>query len=474
MNKYKKLVSDTALFMASSFASKLLVFLMLPFYTNILTVEEYAVADLIITTQNIFFPILTLSISEAMLRFPFDNTIKKNELLTIGITFVLGSTLVLMSLSPVIACFSITLSDYWLFFIGSYFATAAQTLLSYYIRGCGETKIFAIQGIVHAVVLVGCNILFLLVFNLKLEGYLLSIILSNLSCVVYMVYRGNALYDMINPRWNQKLCIKVLQYSVPMVPTVIAWWIMQTSDKYIIIAKLGLESSGIYSVAYKIPSMLSIVTSLFTQAWQISAIQNYDEKDNPEFVGNVYNVYSLLNTFVCGFLILLTKPLSYILYAKEFYVAWICVPILLLAYVFNGISGMLQSVFTASKKTKYLMLSTGCGAILNVILNFIFVEKFGIIGAAWTTLIGFIATWVIRFYVAQKIMPFPVKMFRQSVSYILLLIEAVIIIGIPKYEMLYALIPLCLIILLNYQTLRDLVKLVICMFIKIRRGDKVK
>ena len=77
MNKYKKLLTDTGLFVVSNFASKLLIFLLLPLYTNVLSTEEYAVADLITTTINLTFPVLTLSITEATLRFAFDKNVKK-------------------------------------------------------------------------------------------------------------------------------------------------------------------------------------------------------------------------------------------------------------------------------------------------------------------------------------------------------------------------------------------------------------
>lgn len=403
MNKYRKLLNDTGLFIISNFASKLLIFLLLPLYTNVLSTEEYAVADLITTTINLIFPILTLSVTEATLRFAFDKNIKRNEVLSTSVVFVSISTILVIIAKPLVGNISNTLYQYWGYFVACYFVTAAHNTFSYFSRGCDKTKVFAISGIVHSVFLVGCNILFLLVFHMGLKGYLLSMIISYVSSTVYIIVVAPFYKELCHFRLNKSLIKEMLKYSIPMIPTIIAWWFMQTSDKYMIIWKLGMAQSGIYSVSYKIPSIMTIVSSLFTQAWQISAISNYGEKDNQSFVGNVYVLFNMVSVLSCAALITMSKVLGHILFAKDYFIAWKCVPILLIAYVFSGLSGFLASNFTASKKTNFLFVSTSIGAIINVVLNLILIEKIGIIGAAYTTLLGFLMTWIIRLYVSQKI-----------------------------------------------------------------------
>ena len=71
--KYKRLFSDTILFAISKFGSKILTILLVPLYTSVLSTEDYGTADIIITTACILYPILTLSISDATLRFTLDS-----------------------------------------------------------------------------------------------------------------------------------------------------------------------------------------------------------------------------------------------------------------------------------------------------------------------------------------------------------------------------------------------------------------
>lgn len=449
MNKYKKLLSDTGLFVISNFASKLLIFLLLPLYTNVLSTEEYAVADLITTTINLIFPILTLSVTEATLRFAFDKNIKRNEVLSTSVVFVSISTIIVIIAKPLVGNISITLYQYWGYFVACYFVTTVHNTFSYFCRGCDKTKEFAISGIVHSAFLVGCNILFLLVFHMGLKGYLLSMIISYVSSAVYIIIAAPFYKELHHFSLNKSLVKEMLKYSIPMIPTIIAWWFMQTSDKYIIIWKLGLSQSGIYSVSYKIPSILTIISSLFTQAWQISAISNYGEDDNPQFVGNVYLLFNMISVMACSALIAGSKSIGGILFAKDYFVAWKCVPILLIAYVFSGLSGFLASNFTAAKKTTFLFVSTSVGAFLNVALNLILIQRVGILGAAYTTLIGFLVTWAIRLYVSQKIVRIEIPLLKHIASYIVLLFEAIYVYNELPYS--YAVsIAMFIILMITY------------------------
>ena len=99
--KIKTLVKDTGLFAISTFGSQILVFLLTPLYTSILATEEYGIADLIFSTVVFVYPILTLAISEATLRFAIEKDENKNKVFTNSIWFVIMSTLLLLILTPV-------------------------------------------------------------------------------------------------------------------------------------------------------------------------------------------------------------------------------------------------------------------------------------------------------------------------------------------------------------------------------------
>lgn len=424
-NKYKKLLSDTLLFSISNFGSKVLVFLLVPLYTNILTTEEYGTVDLIISMVNLLVPVMTLLIAEAVLRFAFDKDVDKNQVLTAGLLFSIISTAILFFLKPAVNYLNSTIAEYWYYLLVIYFLFSTNSYLSNYIRGIDKTKLFALKGIVYTLALVTTNILFLLVFKWGMKGYLYAFIVTEVITVVFMLF-GGRIVNSFKPSFNIDLYKQMLKYSIPMIPSTISWWIMNVSSKYIITEYLGLAQNGIYSVAYKIPSILSLLTNLFIQAWQISAIQNHEEKDNNSFIKNVYQYYFIISVALSSGLILFAKVMGYILYAKEYFIAWTIVPILIIAYNFSGMSGFLASVYSAEKKTGMLFYSTVFGAIANIVLNLLLIPRFGIMAAAYTTLIGFLITWIIRIVHVQTLIKIELNYFKLVISLVLLTVQAII------------------------------------------------
>lgn len=425
MNKYKKLFSDVGLFTISNFGSKIITFLMVPLYTNILSSYEYGIVDLINSTINLLFPVLTLAISEGILRFAFDRAYKQVQVLITAGYIVLISMIIVFASKPIILYLLEDLQNYWGYFILIYIGVAGNNCLSNYLRGIDRTKVFAIKGILYTFTFVVLNIIFLLFFKLGIKGYLLSFILSETITILYMVIAIKINIEKEDCRLNKYLLADMLKYSLPLIPSIVSWWVMQISDKYIIIFYLGISASGIYGIAYKIPTILSMLTSIFMQAWQISVIKSVDDSDNDVFISQIYKYFTVFSIAACAILILLSKILGKILYANEYFIAWTYVPILLIAYLFSGLSGILASVFSAQKKTNVLFHSTVLGALVNIVLNFLLIPRFGAIAAAYTTLVGFVVTWIIRLKSVKKIINLESNGYKDIIAFLLLFLEAV-------------------------------------------------
>ncbi|MBQ2774169.1 MAG: exopolysaccharide biosynthesis protein, partial [Clostridia bacterium] len=144
--KFKKLLSDAGLFTVSNLGSKLVVFFLVPLYTHVLSTWEYGVADLLTSTNNILVPILTLSISEAVLRFPFDKDKARGHILCNATVIILVGTVVACIVSPLMRLMSVELVDYWMWLPVIFVVATLNTLLSNYARGTDRVRIFAIKG----------------------------------------------------------------------------------------------------------------------------------------------------------------------------------------------------------------------------------------------------------------------------------------------------------------------------------------
>ena len=428
-NKYKKLLSDSLLFTISNFGSKILVFFLVPLYTNILSTEEYGVVDTITSMTSLLVPVLTLLVSEAVLRFALDKSKNQQQVLSVGMVLILGSSLLMLCCAPLAGLIRgewSFMGKYWFWLVAVYFCNGLNHCLANYTRGLDKTELFAVSGILYTAVLIAANLLYLLVFKMGTVGYLLAILTADVCCIFHKVLFGGYAKTVLQLSFPKDLAKEMLRYSIPMIPSTVAWWVMQLSDKYVIIGACGLAVSGIYSVSYKIPSIMSVITNVFTQAWQVSAIKSHGDKDNTEFVSTVYNMVTMFVVAISSVLILLSKHLGYILFNEGFFTAWLYVPLLVVAYMFSGLSGVLASVYSAQKKTGMLFVSTSVGAALNIVLNIILIPKFGVMAAAYTTLLGFFVTWLVRTIHIRTLIKMQVNYIKMAMSFALLTAQAVI------------------------------------------------
>lgn len=418
--KLKALAKDTGLFAISTFGSKILVFLLTPLYTSILVTEEFGIADLITSIVNLTYPILTLAISESTLRFAIEKNENKNKVLINSIWFVIISTLFLLALTPFSKNIYREVSDYWLIFVGVYLSYNVHLVLSNFIKGLGKTKLFAIQALVQTLSIVVCNVLFLAIFKWGLKGYILSIYAGFIIPGIIIFIFGR-IYRYIFPlSIDSGLLKKMLRYCIPMIPTLMAWAINSNIDKFMIIGFLGLGESGIYSVAHRIPTLLITVLSVFSQAWQLSAINNYGDYDESDYYTSVYRALDIVSVLGCFIIILLTKFLSALLFAKDYYVAWQFVSFLTISSLYSSNSGFISAAFKAAKKTNNLFYTVIAGSLVNVILNFVLIQRIGTIGAAISTMVGFFVVWLFRISMVQKIVKIKINLIQTIISYVAL------------------------------------------------------
>ena len=212
-----------------------------------------------------------------------------------------------------------------------------------------------------------------------------------------------------------------------MIPNSLNWWISNSADKYMLMYFSGMGVTGIYSVSQKIPSMLSVISTIFMSAWQISAVDNFGSKDSLDFYSDIYRKYSSLNIISITTLICFTKLLANFLFSKDFYEGWIFVPILLLAYYFNAMSSFLGTIYTSAKKTKMLFISTVVAASSNISLNFVFIPLFGGMGASISTFISYFITWIIRIINTRRIMIINWNRKNDICSICLIIIQIIIV-----------------------------------------------
>lgn len=396
MNKYKKLVSNSVVFAIGNFGSKFITFIMLPVYTIFMTTTDYGTADLIQTTSNLLLPLVSLNIFEGVMRYAMDDGTDSSAVLNVGMKFTtIGSMIV--GLIAVIAGILGHLNVAFLCLL--IVMQAFQSLFTQFLKAIEKIRLFAINGILLTVITAALNIVFLVVFHLGIIGYMTSLILATAISNGYLFILGGIFERFSGTMRNdesKQLSSEMIAYSLPLIPNSIAWWATSTISRYFIVVILGAAANGVFAVANKIPSLLSVVNSIFFQSWQISAIDEFDKPDSGKFFSTVFQKYEqFLFLGSSGILLFLSVIFKFVV-GRNFQGAILYVPMLLLSVIYSSFASFFGQYYVASKKTFKVFTTTVYGAVLNVILNLILVPAIGLMGAAIGSVVSYLLVWGLR------------------------------------------------------------------------------
>ena len=456
-NKNKDLLKNLGILTVCNFASKILVFLMVPLYTNVLTTAEYGVYDLVITTVSVIFPILSLNIIDAVMRYLMDDNYDKSIVSTTGVALCLISFFLGGVLLAVLGNLEIAngIKGLELFILAYYISYIANQYMVQFAKGLDKVFDMGIAGVLGTFVMIVTNVLFLIVLSFGLKGFFIANILCQFIPAIFLIIRLKVWKYIVIKKIHVDLLKEMLAYSIPLIVTVVGWWVNSGSDRYVVTFFCGAASTGILSVAYKIPSIMNTLQGIFVQVWQISAIKEYGNEDTAVFYGHTFGMVNFLMCLACSVLILLTKPIAHMLYAKEFFQAWLFVPFLLVSTVFNSASGLLGPILSAQRNSKAMMWSGLIGAVVNIVLNIIFVYLWGVQGATIATAISSFGIYEIRrMAVGENILIEHYNIIL--VTWLILCIQAACEIYMSSH--LFGILMLIAILILNHKTLVWLIK----------------
>ena len=419
-SKYKKLFSNTAIFTAGKFISKLIVIFMLPLYTSCLTSAEYSTADLITNLCNLIIPIACLGVSEGIFRGAAEKETDKEKFFTNGTVIMFIGSLVFLILSPLLTLSSYFSRYMWLIVI-YVLSSNIHSVCSQYVCATGNSKLFAGQGVFNTALTVLLNILFLVFLHMGIEGYVLSVAIADLSSALLLFFVARLYKSFIPEKISKKVIKDLMKFCLPLIPSTVFWWITGVSDRYLVAYICSDEINGLYSVAYKIPTLLTYVVIIFNDAWKLSAIaESGDKTECADFYSKVFRYYQAIMFMGGAFIAVLAPVFAKILFADSYYMAWIYVPILSAATVFTALDTFLGSAYFTVKRTGMSLITALIGALLNIILNLVMIPWWGAMGASVATFISYFAVFIIRAITMHRFISFKIYPIKLTINTLLI------------------------------------------------------
>nr|AAC38752.1 repeat unit transporter [Streptococcus pneumoniae] len=427
MSKYKELAKNTGIFALANFSSKILIFLLVPIYTRVLTTTEYGFYDLVYTTIQLFVPILTLNISEAVMRFLMKDGVSKKSVFSIAVLDIFIGSIAFALLLLVNNLFSLSdlISQYSIYIFVIFVFYTLNNFLIQFSKGIDKIGVTAISGVISTAVMLAMNVILLVLFDWGLLGFFIANVCGYVIPCIYIVSKLR-LWELFEIKIDKKLQWEMVYYALPLVLNILSWWVNNTSNRYIVTAIVGIQASAIISVAYKIPQILSTISAIFIQSWQISAIKIQEDKSDTTFVSNMLLYYNALLLIIASGIILFVKPISNILFGISFYSAWELVPFLIISSLFNAISGCIGAIMGAKMDTHNIAKSALVGMIANIILNIVLTFLMGPQGITISTLI---ASFLIFYMRKDSVKEINSETYRAIyLSWILLVVKACLLI----------------------------------------------
>lgn len=400
MGKESKLIKRTAVYAVGSFGSKVLSFVLVPFYTYWLSTSDYGVYDLIATTISLLIPFVTLQINEAIIAGMLDSTKEKDLVVKSALTILGIGILVTCIFSAIAGCFFDI--QYLALIVTLVCVKSVYTIIQQLCRGYGDTVLYTLSGITYTLFFLLLNIWLLSKIQLGIEALLISEIVASSLSTILILFKEPRIIGSLMQKISSQYIKWMIFFSVPMIPNAICWWGVNASDRYIINFYCGAAANGIYAISYKFAAVIQVITNLFYLSWQETSLENHGRPGQKKFISEMFNRYA---AFLLSGTLVATCSTKFIVLnfmATDYSEAWKYSSWLYLGTVFSALASFLNTEFLAAGQTKVIFYGSVLAAIINVGVNIVLIPLVGVYGASFSTLIAFGVSLLYRIILCHR------------------------------------------------------------------------
>ena len=424
-NNYQRLAGDTVVFAVGNMLTKLMQFFLLPMYTALLTTEQYGIGELVNNMSELLYPVACLGIYEGMFRFSIDRDLDKRQVFTSGTMLVVMLLPVICAVS--IAVYAFTGFDYTGHLTVLCLLMAFRSMCMQFAKGMGYTRLYAISGVIGTVSLCVSGYVLLGWLRMGTNGYLVALMISQIVQLVCVCVGASVWKYLSHDGATKDMCLRLLKYSLPLVPNALAWWSVNLSARYIVLFVQGASEAGLYTAASKLPAIMNMFVMIFQQAWQIFSAREHGEEDEARSFSIVFRVFSSLLLCSGAVVVALTLPLSSFMLKGDFLESSTLVPSLMFGAVISGYSAYFGTIYNAAMQNSMVFISTLVGALVSIAVGIVLVGVIGVWGPIAGVVLGYGATGVMRWWGSRTIVPVEVDVMYNAAGLIAIFVEVIVL-----------------------------------------------
>ena len=406
------LARNIFVFGLATIISRLITFILTPIYTRYFNPQEFGIYSLITMAISIICPLGMIGTSDALFRLYFDkdDLLYRKELISTGlklVIYVTSSVLITFFIfrKPITIKYlgNIKYLDYIILGIVVVFFTNITSITNSIIRMENNRKKIVQITLIQSVVTLLFNLLFIVVMHKDMRFILVTNVINLIILFFITSGYGRKYLNFSNFKINKNISKKIVKYGFPLTPVFIAYWILSAGDKLILNYIYDTSAVGLYAVGMKLASIMSLFQAIFGQGWQFFSFSTMRDNDASRIYGKIFDLMVFAGVSIVTILLFYGDFIFKILFSKIYYEAWIISPVLCLGpviMVLRWIAGIGTSI---KKKTYLSTIGIFLAAITNIILNFLFIPKYYLMGAAIATLISYIVMLIFAILLANPL-----------------------------------------------------------------------
>lgn len=387
--------------MIGEIVPKITGILLLPIFTRYLSTEDYGVLSYTSSLMIFIYILSSLSLNSYVLRnyFEYKDEEKRKKMLGNIVTFIFTFNIIFAIVGGILLYFGFKLFGVKI----NFYPYVTLSLVSNFI------EVFAIIPLVicrvqekalkfisitigQATISILLSLAYIIVFKMGLVGRYLGILSTNL--IFFVVYITIIKQEVII-NINKEEVKKALQFSLPLLPGALSFALLDVSDRLILEKFVSLGDMGIYSIAYTLGFGVNVIINGGYRAFEPTLFKNINEENFIDIFNDIKKKYMFFVISFAMIFIFFSQELLALMTTEKFFVAHKIIPIIVITAIIKGLYVLYSVLVMAKNNTKLQSIAVIVGAFLSIVLNIIFIPKFGIVMAAISGTLGYLAMTLI-------------------------------------------------------------------------------
>lgn len=408
----KRITKNSSGFALGSILTSAIGFILLPIYTRYLTPADYGILSIATTLGSILAIFYLAGLNGAIGRFYYDYTDNESELKKYIGTIIVSLVIYSLCLTIFLSIFGesifhtilkdLQFNPYILLILWTtFFSTIFPiSLKMYQVRE--KPFLYSFWSIIRFII----NTLLIIYFVVVLrQGALGSLFSSFITSIILFVIGFVLLKKDISLIIEHQKLKESLKFGIPLIPHALAGWTNTLIDRIFLNYYQSIETVGLYSLGYQFGMIMGLITTSINFAWAPFFTSTAKEKgeDAKPIFRQLTTYYMMIIIFIGLAISMFSKDVIFLMTTPDYYESYKVIPIIIGSYIVNGMYYMIVNQIFYTKQTKYLAIATFGSAIINIALNYLWIPKYGMFGAAYSTFVSFsfmfIFTWIISYRV---------------------------------------------------------------------------